>query len=132
MFLLHLLFFFASLPKAFFEKAVDKHIIHLLQVTCIRHVRFTFTNKKYLHDYELANLDISAYFHQKKYPKKTILLHAGEVCRFEAFILKACLKSYFIDNESQEVILTFAPENCWVSNIASFQDQILYVYFLFI
>ena len=79
--------------------------------------------KKYFPDKEMINDDISAYFTFKKYPKKHMLLRAGEVCRFEAFILKGCIKSYFIDKEGQEIILTFATENWWVSDIASFQDQ---------
>jgi len=58
----------------------------------------------------------------KKYPKKTIILHAGEVCKFEAFVVKGCLKSYFLDETGSEVVLTFASENWWVSDISSFYE----------
>ena len=29
--------------------------------------------------------------------KKTILLQEGEICNFEAFIVKGCIKTYYID-----------------------------------
>ncbi|MBK8620869.1 MAG: Crp/Fnr family transcriptional regulator [Saprospiraceae bacterium] len=67
--------------------------------------------------------NIISFFTLKKFAKKTILLHAGEVCRFEAFVIKGCLKTYFIDKNGFEVILTFATENWWVSDIASFQQE---------
>lgn len=79
--------------------------------------------KRYFHNNEIVSDEIEQYFNHKKYPKKHMLLRAGEVCRFEAFILKGCIKSYFINKDGQEVILTFATENWWVSDIASFQDQ---------
>lgn len=59
----------------------------------------------------------------KKVPKKTFLLRAGEVCTFEAFILKGCVKLYYIDRDGMEVIMTFATENWWVSDIISFHEQ---------
>lgn len=60
---------------------------------------------------------------KKKVPKKTFLLQAGEVCNFEAFITKGCIKTYYLDKKGLEVIQTFAVENWWVSDIASFHEQ---------
>lgn len=57
-------------------------------------------------------------------PKKTILLQAGEVCNFEAYINKGCIREYFIDDEGIELTLQFATEDWWVSDITSFEDQI--------
>jgi CRP/FNR family transcriptional regulator, cyclic AMP receptor protein len=59
----------------------------------------------------------------KKISKKTILLQEGEICNFEAFIVKGCVKTYYIDKNGFEVILTFACENWWVSDISSFQEH---------
>lgn len=56
----------------------------------------------------------------KTVPKKTFLLQEGDVCRFEAYILKGCIKSYFLDENGFEVVLTFATEDWWVSDMASF------------
>lgn len=54
----------------------------------------------------------------KKVPKKTILLHEGEMCNFEAFVLKGCVRKYYIDTNGLEVIIQFAVENSWVSDIS--------------
>jgi CRP-like cAMP-binding protein len=68
-----------------------------------------------------------AYFDQllqfKKIPKKTFLLLEGEVCKFEAYILQGCIRTYYIDGTGSEVTLQFAIEDWWVSDIISFQNQ---------
>ncbi|MFV8270318.1 Crp/Fnr family transcriptional regulator [Flavobacterium sp. GT2N3] len=51
-------------------------------------------------------------------PKKTILLQEGEMCNFEAFVIKGCVRKYYIDANGFEVILQFAVENAWVSDIS--------------
>jgi len=56
-------------------------------------------------------------------PKKTFLLHEGDVCNFEAYINKGCIRNYYIDENGFEVTLQFAIEDWWVSDIASFQDH---------
>lgn len=53
-----------------------------------------------------------------KVPKKTIMLHEGEMCNFEAFVIKGCIRKYFIDANGFEVILQFGIENAWVSDIS--------------
>lgn len=55
----------------------------------------------------------------KKVPKKTIMLHEGDICTFEAFVLKGCVRKYYIDSNGFEVILQFAIENAWVGDISS-------------
>lgn len=62
-------------------------------------------------------------FEYKTIPKKTFLLKAGEVCRSEVFIVKGCIRTYFIDKKGLETILTFGTENWWIGDIASFNDQ---------
>lgn len=59
----------------------------------------------------------------KTHKKKTFLLRAGEVCTFEAYILKGCVRVYYIDDKGDEVILFFAVEDWWISDLASFTGQ---------
>jgi CRP/FNR family transcriptional regulator, cyclic AMP receptor protein len=66
---------------------------------------------------------VNSHLIRKSYPKKSFLLKNGEICKFEAFIVKGLVKTYFIDKDGVEVILTFACENWWVSDILSFQEQ---------
>jgi CRP-like cAMP-binding protein len=54
----------------------------------------------------------------KKVPKKTIMLHEGEMCNFEAFVIKGCVRKYYIDTNGFEVVLQFAIEDAWVSDIS--------------
>lgn len=55
----------------------------------------------------------------KKVPKKTVMLHEGDICTFEAFVLKGCVRKYYIDSNGFEVILQFAIEDAWVGDISS-------------
>lgn len=66
----------------------------------------------------------------KTVPKKTILLQEGEMCTFEAFVIKGCVRKYYIDANGFEVILQFAVENAWVSDISfsSYDDKASRVY----
>lgn len=54
----------------------------------------------------------------KTVAKKTVLLQEGEMCHFEAFVIKGCVRKYYIDGNGFEVILQFAIENAWVSDIS--------------
>lgn len=67
------------------------------------------------------------YFHSllkfRRVRKRTYLLQEGEVCDFEAFIVKGCVKTYFLSDDGAETILSFAVENWWVSDLYSFTEQ---------
>jgi len=68
-----------------------------------------------------------AYFHSllkhQKVKKKSFLLQEGEICDFEAFILKGCIRTYYLDKEGVETILLFAVEEWWVSDLSSFSER---------
>ncbi|MET3536194.1 Crp/Fnr family transcriptional regulator [Chryseobacterium limigenitum] len=57
------------------------------------------------------------------FPKKTVLLREGEVCQFEGYIQKGCVRVYYLDDNGFEVTILFAIEDWWTSDIASFQEQ---------
>ncbi|HZY39282.1 MAG TPA: Crp/Fnr family transcriptional regulator [Mucilaginibacter sp.] len=65
----------------------------------------------------------NAILEHKVIPKKTMLLQAGNICNFEAYVIKGCIREYYIDGHGAEVTLQFAVEDWWVSDITSFQDQ---------
>ena len=85
-----------------------------------------------LKNYIQKSIDISSddleeivrYYTAEKVSRKTSLLRAGEICKFESFILKGCIKIFFINQEGLEVVLSFATENWWVSDLLSFQEQV--------
>lgn len=52
--------------------------------------------------------------------KKEYILNAGEVCGFQAFVVKGCCKVYFLDNQGQEHIIYFAVEDWWLADLESY------------
>src|SRR5687767_12950726 len=59
----------------------------------------------------------------RTFKKKSYLLRQGEICRFEGYITKGCVKKYYIDQHGAEVVLQFAIEDWWISDIGSFSEQ---------
>ncbi|ESU18965.1 putative Crp/Fnr family transcriptional regulator [Flavobacterium cauense R2A-7] len=55
--------------------------------------------------------------------KKEYLLREGQICDFEAYVLKGCVRNYFINENGFEVIIQFAIEDWWISDIASFHEK---------
>ncbi len=59
----------------------------------------------------------------KTVSKKEYFLREGDICDFEAFVIKGCLRKYYINENGAEVIVQFAIEDNWVSDIASFSEH---------
>lgn len=55
--------------------------------------------------------------------KRTWLLQEGEICNFEAFIMKGCIRVFYCDEDGAETNLSFAIEGSWVSDLQSFSAQ---------
>lgn len=55
--------------------------------------------------------------------RKDFLLKQGEICRYESFITKGCLRVYTLDNNGVEHVVMFGVENWWVSDLRSFLMQ---------
>jgi CRP-like cAMP-binding protein len=56
----------------------------------------------------------------KKLRKKQYLFQEGDVCRYETFVNKGCLRTYHIDEKGQEHVAQFAIEEWWISDMYSF------------
>ena len=54
---------------------------------------------------------------------KTILLNAGEVCRHSYFVNSGILRSFNINDNIVEHVLSFACEGWWMSDMYSFFSQ---------
>lgn len=55
--------------------------------------------------------------------RKEFLLHQGDVCRFEYFVTKGCLRTYTMDETGVEHTLYFSPEEWWVGDLMSFLTE---------
>jgi CRP-like cAMP-binding protein len=55
--------------------------------------------------------------------KKDLVLISGNVCHFQTFVNKGCLKVFYTDNDGDEHIVKFAVENWWSLDLESFASQ---------
>ena len=55
--------------------------------------------------------------------RKRLFLEAGTVCRYSAFVLDGALKSFTVDQEGKEHILSFATKDWWISDMYSLLSQ---------
>ncbi|MBB4109740.1 Crp/Fnr family transcriptional regulator [Pedobacter zeae] len=55
--------------------------------------------------------------------KKAFLLTEGQTCRANYFVVKGCLRLYFIDIKGSEQTTQFAIENWWITDLTSFLFQ---------
>lgn len=59
----------------------------------------------------------------KTFKKKEFLLQPGEVCKYQIFVTRGCLKNFIIDNKGFEYIGMFAVEDWWTGDMHSFITQ---------
>jgi CRP-like cAMP-binding protein len=52
--------------------------------------------------------------------RKDFLLKQGEVCKYDYFIVKGCLRSFYLDDNLAEQTRRFAVEGWWAGNLLSF------------
>lgn len=82
---------------------------------------------KYMHQYiDLTSQEreiVLQHISYRKYLKGQFVVQQGDVCKYESFVVKGCLKSFYVDNDGQEHIAMFAIEDWWVSDLGSFLNQ---------
>jgi CRP/FNR family transcriptional regulator, anaerobic regulatory protein len=59
----------------------------------------------------------------KSYKAKTVLLHAGEVCKHSYFVNSGILRSFNINDNIVEHVLHFACEGWWIGDMYSLLSQ---------
>lgn len=56
----------------------------------------------------------------KVFQKKELLLKESAICKYNYFIIKGVIRSYYINQRGNEKITQFAIDNWWVTNMESF------------
>jgi CRP-like cAMP-binding protein len=56
----------------------------------------------------------------KRLKRKEFLLQKGQICAFESFILKGCLRTYTVDEQGNEHSTMLAIEDWWTGDLYSF------------
>lgn len=59
----------------------------------------------------------------KHYKAKTVILHAGEICKHSYFVKSGILRSFTINDNIVEHVLQFACEDWWIGDMYSLISQ---------
>lgn len=79
-----------------------------------------FGEKVHLTQQELELMEMHCHF--RKLKKKEFLLQEGEVCRFSAFVVSGCLRSYRLDDGGNEHTFKFVIEDWWITDNESYSN----------
>ncbi|MBL7932517.1 MAG: Crp/Fnr family transcriptional regulator [Bacteroidia bacterium] len=77
-----------------------------------------FTNIK-----ENDLVQILKYFKNVSYGKKENLMVEGQICKYHFFVLKGCLRKFYINDHGVEQTTEFAIENWWITDHMAFERQ---------
>ena len=66
---------------------------------------------------------VGSYLQYKTLNKKDHLLKEGQVCGFNHFINKGCLRTYFVNDNGVEQIIHFGIENWWITDYTSMEEK---------
>ena len=58
----------------------------------------------------------------RKYLKRQFVVQAGDPCKYETYVVKGCLKAYFVDPDGNSHIVQFAVEDWWISDMDSLMN----------
>ncbi|WP_415325989.1 Crp/Fnr family transcriptional regulator [Chryseobacterium sp. MMS23-Vi53] len=67
---------------------------------------------------------ILSFFQMLEIKKKQDLMVDGEVCKSMFFVLKGCLRKFFINEKGIEQTTEFAIENWWITDTFAYEHQI--------
>lgn len=69
-------------------------------------------------------MQVSALAMPRKLKRNELLLSAGEVCRYKAFVVSGVLRTYSLSNDGNEPVLQFSPELNWTLDAESYDKQL--------
>jgi CRP-like cAMP-binding protein len=75
---------------------------------------------------ELSELDvetIESYVYPLELKKREFLVTEGQVCKYNYFVEKGCLRMFYINEKMTEITVQFALETWWLSDYFSFARQ---------
>jgi len=66
---------------------------------------------------------ILSFFQPMDSKKKQNLMTEGEICRSMYFVVKGCLRKFFINEKGVEQTTEFAIENWWITDTFAYERQ---------
>lgn len=68
-------------------------------------------------------ISILSFFEEVDYKKKENLFEQGQICTYKYFVLKGCLRKFFIKQNGTEQTTQFALETWWITDLFNFEKQ---------
>lgn len=62
-------------------------------------------------------------FMERRVKRRQFILHEGDVCTHNTFVVEGCFRMYMVDEKGKEHNLQFAIENWWIGDIGSFHSE---------
>lgn len=82
---------------------------------------------KYLNQHVKLNEEEVSLLHSKAisrtYLKNQYIVQAGDICRYQTFIISGITRTFCLDQNGTEHVLSFGIENWWVGDLSSFITQ---------
>lgn len=80
--------------------------------------------KRYVH-FSTKEIEIfNSFLKLKKVKKKEFLLKEGQRCKSRYFIIKGCIRLFYINDKGDEQIIHFGIDNWWITNYESLVNKI--------
>lgn len=80
--------------------------------------------KRYVNPTEKDLQLFSSYLNQLSVAKGKFLLQPGTQVMHEYFVIKGCLKAYYLDDKGHRHIIQFAIENWWIGDFDAFFNAV--------
>ncbi|HJT74157.1 MAG TPA: cyclic nucleotide-binding domain-containing protein, partial [Chitinophaga sp.] len=71
-----------------------------------------------------------SYLRYQEVKRKEHLLRQGQICSANYFVLKGCLRMYYINDSGIEQIVHFGIDNWWITDYDSLDKRIPAQYFI--
>jgi len=68
--------------------------------------------------------EILAFFQTQQVRKKENLLVEGNVCKYHYFVLRGCLRKFFVNEKGLEQTTEFAIENWWITDNIAYERRL--------
>lgn len=69
-------------------------------------------------------VSVLSFFREVEVKKKQDLMLSGEICKSMYFVVKGCLRKFFVNEKGIEQTTEFAIENWWITDTFAYERQI--------
>lgn len=74
--------------------------------------------------------EVLSFFQVEQVQKKQNLMMEGQVCKYHYFVLKGCLRKFFVNEKGIEQTTEFAIENWWLTDNKAFEQRLPTEFFI--